>query len=332
MIDINPEQIDEFNPELIIDARSPKEYAYSHLPDAQNYYALSDLEHKEVGTIYKNTSKHHAKVLGASYVCKNASTHLLELEKKINTASKIAIYCARGGLRSKSLGIILEQVGYRVARISGGYKSYRNYVLNVLESELETNFITLFGNTGCGKTELLSHLNPSIDLEGLANHQGSSFGQIHGRQPSAKTFQDNLAYKLTHLPKDKACFIEGESKKIGALSLPNNLYDKMQNGISVVITSSMEFRVKRILKDYENISDEYFYLCMERIKPYIKKTIHHEVIESYEKNELENVAYLLLENYYDKVYKKPKKVDFTINYDDNLQETLRKLESIKSSI
>lgn len=313
--------------DILIDARSPKEYAHSHIPTALNFYALNDKEYEEVGTIYVNKSKHQAKILGASYICNNASLHLLELHKILKPAAKIGIYCARGGMRSKSLGIIFEQVGFRVYRINSGYKGYRNEVINFLEKTPQTHFITLFGNTGSGKTKLIHRLSPSIDLEGLANHLGSSFGNVRGIQPSGKAFENNLYAKLQSIQNHKTCFIEGESRRIGNLSLPKPLYEAMQQGTNVLITSSMEKRVDRILEDYGMIDSEFFYTSINKIKKYIKKSILQEIIDSFSKDDLKKVAFLLLEHYYDKVYKQPTKVDITINSDD-ISKALEQLQKL----
>lgn len=305
---------DEFD--LIIDARSPKEFSHSHLPHAQNLYALSDEEHEEVGTIYVRSSKHDAKVRGARYICNNASQHLQTIYDEYPLGSKIAIYCARGGLRSSSLATILSATGFRVYKIDKGYKAYRTFVLNYLNNFEHKNFIVLGGNTGCGKSELINKLTPSIDLEGLANHFGSTFGLMNGAQPTQKAFQNTLAHKLHNIEKNSWIFVEGESKKIGKIIQPDILYSRLQTGLRVEITAPLEQRVQRILKDYINIDNDYFYASMERITPYIRREAKQEAIRSYEQRDLAKVAEILLVDYYDKVYRKPNKVDFTIDNSD----------------
>jgi tRNA 2-selenouridine synthase len=323
------ELFDEFK--LIIDARSPKEFKESHIPTAINLFALNDDEHKEIGTIYVRESKNRAKVLGASYICQNTSKHLQYMEKKLPIGSKIGIYCARGGLRSTSIATILSFTGYRVYKIKSGYKEYRRYVLDYLDTFKHKNFITLGGNTGCGKSELIQELSPSIDLEGLANHFGSTFGLMNGAQPSQKHFQNELAQKLMQLSPDEWIFVEGESKKIGSIIQPDLFYKRIQNGFRVEITAPLEQRVQRILKDYINIDDEYFFNSMEKIKPYIKKEARIKAIESYKSGDLEKVAEILLVDYYDKVYKKPDRVDLTLNNSDK-NKTLAKLLKLQSSL
>ena len=323
------DQIDSF--ELIIDARSPNEYKNSHLPSAVNMYALSDEEHHEIGTMYVRESKQDAKVLGASYICQNTAQHLKTINEKYNLGTKIGIYCARGGLRSTSIATILSVTGYRVYKIERGYKDYRQYVLNYIESFEHENFIVLGGNTGCGKSELIQKLTPSIDLEGLANHFGSTFGLMNGSQPSQRAFENTLAHELQNIDPKSWIFVEGESKKIGSVAQPSLLYKRLQSSLRVEITAPLEQRVERILKDYINIDDDYFFSSMKTITPYISKNSKLEAINSYEKGDLPKVAEILLVDYYDKVYRKPKKIDYIID-NTNESDALEELNDLQSKL
>lgn len=313
--------------DILIDARSPKEYEESHIPTAINLYALNNEEHEKTGHMYVQVSRQDAKVLGAKYICKNAISHLQSVYDKLPLGSKIGIYCARGGLRSGSLATIFAGTGFRMFKVIKGYKSYRTFILKYLENFEHKNFIVLGGNTGCGKSELINKLYPSIDLEALANHYGSTFGLMNGAQPSQKDFQNNLASKLQSINSDDFIFVEGESKRIGKIIQPDLLYSRLQSSIRVEVTAPLEQRVKRILKDYINIDDEYFYKSMERITPYIKKSAKIEAIESYKSRDLEKVAEILLVDYYDKVYRKPEKVDFIIDNGDE-EKALIELQKI----
>lgn len=314
--------------DLIIDARSPEEYSHSKIPNAINLYALNDAEHQEVGYLYKKVSKNEAKLKGASYICLNASRHIYTLNDLCKIGSKIAIYCARGGLRSASLATIFSNIGYRVHKLDFGYKGYRNVVVNYLENFVSSDFIVLGGNTGCGKSELIQRLENSIDLEGLANHLGSTFGSIKGAQPTQKEFQNRLFTALRSMENGKPIFIEGESKRIGSIILPDLLYERMGKGIRIEITAPIEQRIERILKDYNNIDDDFFYDSMEKIAPYIKKTAKLEAIKFYQEKNLPKVAEILLLDYYDNVYKKPEIVDLSID-NSNISVTLSKLYKIK---
>jgi len=318
------------NFDLIIDARSPKEYKHSNIPKSINFYALNDDEHEEIGFIYKQKSKSEAKVKGASYVCINASKHVFELNKLCKIGSKIAIYCARGGLRSSSLATIFSNIGYRVYKLDFGYKGFRSHVVKYLENIPHKDFIVLGGNTGCGKSELIQKLPNSLDLEALANHLGSTFGSVKGEQPSQKEFQNKLFFNLLNLDLSKPVFIEGESKRIGKIILPDLLYKRMSEGRRIEITAPIEQRVQRILSDYMDIDDNFFYYCMEKITPYIKKDAKEETIKFYKQKNLEKVSEILLLDYYDNVYKKPTKIDKTIsneNQEDALDEILHLIQN-----
>ena len=289
--------------DLIIDARSPSEFATSHFPTAHNFFALDDTQRHEVGCVYKQDSKFYAKVLGAGYICANVSTHLAFIHAQVPPGGKIALYCARGGLRSASFGLILDQIGYRVDRIKHGYKGVRNVVVSLLENPTLPPFITLFGNTGCGKTELLHRLSPAIDLEGLAGHKGSVFGEQTFIQPSTKMFQNLLACTLKRVEKEPFCFIEGESKRIGKLMLPSSLYQAMYQGEKIRITAPLEDRVARIKKEYKSIDAPFFYRALEKIARFISKETKYTLGEAFDNGNLNFVITLLLTEYYDKIYK-----------------------------
>lgn len=313
--------------DLIIDARSPKEYEESKIQNAMNYFALDSHEHQEIGEIYKQKSRAQAKVLGASYVCLNTASHLRDIFKKFPLGSRIGIYCARGGLRSTSVGTILAGTGYVVEKLDQGYKEYRKYILHFLEHFEHQKFITLGGNTGCGKSELIRALQPSIDIEAMANHFGSTFGAVNGAQPSQKEFQNRIAEALMAIDKESWIFVEGESKKLGRVVQPDLLYKRIHANIRIEITAPLEQRVERILKDYINIDEKFFLTCMEYISPYIKKDAKEEALKSFAREDLEKVAQILLVEYYDKVYKKPKKVDYIIS-SENFENALETLKSI----
>ncbi|KFL35211.1 MULTISPECIES: tRNA 2-selenouridine(34) synthase MnmH [unclassified Sulfurospirillum] len=304
--------------DLLIDARSPKEFYESHIANAQNFYALSDEEHQEVGTLYKQVSRNDAKLLGARYICQNVAHHLEHIAKSYKIGSKIGIYCARGGLRSSSIAIILSHIGYQVFRLGGGYKQYRFYVLSYLENLPHYRFIVLGGNTGCGKSELLQSLQPSIDLEKLANHLGSSFGSIKGAQPSQKAFENSLCEILCKIDPNAYIFIEAESKKMGTCTIPALLHVRLLQGYRIEITAPLEQRIERILKEYESMTPAFFNQAMQMIAPYIKKTVKEAVLHAYEEGNLSEVAKILLIEYYDLVYKKPRHIDAIL---DNADES-----------
>lgn len=317
------------NYDLIIDARSPHEYNESHIPHAQNFYALNDEEHAQVGTTYKQVSPFDARVQGASFVCLNAARHIHEIYPAYTPNSKIAIYCARGGMRSSSLGTILSSIGYPIDRVIGGYKSYRAFIIEYLENLPAFNFITLAGNTGCGKSDLLQELENVIDLETMANHYGSVFGDVGGDQPSQKEFQNRLVHAMRALQSEKSAFIEAESKRIGKINLPITLYRQMESGLRVEITAPIEQRIERIRSLYDRMDETFFTQRMERISPYISKEHKHSAITAFENGELSVVAEILLTRYYDNVYKTTIKPSLSI-CNDNPAKTVEILKELQA--
>lgn len=314
--------------DLIIDARSPMEYGESHVPNATNLYALSDEEHAQVGTVYKHISPFEARLKGASFVCLNAARHIQTLYPAFNPGSKIAIYCARGGMRSSSLGTIFSSIGYPIERVVGGYKSYRAFVTQYLENLPDIRFLTLTGNTGCGKSDLLQDLTNVIDLEKMANHYGSVFGDVNGAQPSQKEFQNRLVHAVLALNFHKSAFVEAESRRIGKITLSGSLYAHMEKGVRIEITAPLQQRVARIMRMYDQMESDFFIHRMERISPYISREDKAATITAFENGDLSRVSEILLTQYYDKVYKVTKKPDITIHNDDHAT-TIEMLKGIQ---
>ncbi|MFH0710015.1 MAG: tRNA 2-selenouridine(34) synthase MnmH [Pseudomonadota bacterium] len=314
--------------DLIIDARSPNEYGESHIPHARNFYALSDEEHTQVGTIYKQVSPFEARLKGASFVCLNAARHIQELYPTYNPGSKIAIYCARGGMRSSSLGTIFSSIGYPIERVIGGYKSYRTFITGYLDNLPSIHFLTLMGHTGCGKSDLLQELTNIIDLEKMAHHYGSVFGDVNGAQPTQKEFQNRLVHAVLGLDLRQGAFVEAESKRIGKIMLPNSLYRQMDSGLRIEITAPLEQRVTRIMRMYDHMDESFFMERMERISPYISRDDKASSITAFLNGDLPRVSEILLTQYYDKVYKVTVKPTITI-HNDNPANTVEMLKEIQ---
>ena len=326
---------DEFLSEkfsLLIDARSPAEYDDLHIKNALNFYSLNDEERERVGTLY-NHNKFEAKLLGAALICHNASLHLDAISKHIKPYNKLGIYCSRGGQRSGALGHILSEIGYEVYKLEGGFKNYKANIARYLEQDLYERFsiklISLSGNTASGKTRLLSILKPSIDLEALARHLGSSFGGIKGEQPKQKNFDVELFYKLRQ--NSGLVFVEAESRNIGKITLPLGLHKAMQEAFIVSCSASFDIRVSRCVEDYKNIDKSIFFKALNAIKAYTSKAFVDNLALLYERDDLESVAALLLSEYYDKVYKKPLKIDLEINL-DNLEKARDELLALKAHL
>ncbi len=313
---------------LLIDARSPKEFQESHIKDALNLYVLDDSQRDMVGTLYKE-SPFNAKMLGASLINQNIAKYLQNELKSFTPKTKIFIYCAKGGQRSQSFGIVLANIGFRVYKLKGGYKAYRNYILNYLDTFEYNSFVILDGPTGSGKSELIREFENSIDLEKTANHYGSSFGKINGPQPSTKQFQNSIYDELKRVEKFKTVLVEGESKKIGDLHIPDKLYQKMLEAPRIRIKSSLQDRINRIVKDYQDIDAPFFEKAIKKITPYIEKKYIQDLKDKFYKEDYQSCAEILLTKYYDKVYRQRKDCIATVTYKTikNAKEEIKKIIS-----
>lgn len=300
---------------LILDVRTPREFSLSHIPQALNFPVLNDQEHQEIGTLYRK-DRFGAKKLGSAYICRNIA-NFLDQSAVFHPKNKLLLYCSRGGQRSKSLWLILKEIGFDCERLEGGYKSYRKKVIDALSLKPKQSFITLYGMTGCGKSELVRKGGAwAIDLEGLCKHYGSSFGDEANSflgQPTQAMFENELFGELEN--KSGVLLVEGESKKLGRLVIPNPFFEAMHGGVKVLIEASMPLRVKRIVQIYSGIKEEHFLTCMQSIRPYIQKCFFQEVMQEWGQGNYEKIALILLEKYYDRVYRF-KQCDVSINADD----------------
>jgi tRNA 2-selenouridine synthase len=237
--------------DLIIDARSPREYEEDHIPGAINMPVVNNEEYAEVGTLHR-TDKMGAYRIGVRYSLVNIARHL---EHDISTYpdnARVLVYCFRGGKRSKLWTDALETVGYRVEKLKGGWKSYRRGVNEQLKEV----------PTGCGKTRLLYRLNDVgaqvLDLEQIASHRGSILGALPDgtKQPSQKYFDSLLLKKLSEFDPTKPVWVEAESKKIGNVQLPDALLETMRKGQTYSVVADMAQRVMLWREDYKHFEDD----------------------------------------------------------------------------
>lgn len=240
----------------ILDVRSPAEYADDHLPGAINLPVLNDEERAYVGTLYAQVSSFEAKKHGAAMIARNISRHLDETLINKPKEWQPLIYCWRGGMRSGAMSHILAQVGWRTAQLHGGYKAYRRHVIAALDRlPSEFKFIVLCGATGSGKSRLLRTLAEQgaqvLDLEGLAQHRGSLLGRLPDqKQPSQKTFESRVCDALQGFSTKRPIYVEAESRKIGAISLPSNLIAHMRSAQCIQMKVTDDARIKLLLEEY----------------------------------------------------------------------------------
>lgn len=240
---------------LVIDARSPREYAEDHIPGATNLPVVGDDEYAEVGTTHRHDT-HRAYLIGVRYSLANIARQMEGLIERYPPDARMLVYCFRGGKRSKLWADNLRTIGFHVDVLAGGWKRYRAWVrasLDALPAQLDWRVVC--GATGCGKTRLLHALAAEgaqvLDLEGIASHRGSLIGGLPGQpQPTQKWFDSQLLAALRGFDAARPIWVEAESKKIGALQLPQALFDAIGAAATLTIEAPMPERVRLWREDY----------------------------------------------------------------------------------
>ena len=309
---------------LPVDVRTPLEYAEDHIPGAINVPLLTNEERVEIGTLYKQSGSFAARNRGLELTAHRMPAMAAAIAGAA-AGRPILVYCWRGGLRSKTVATILELTGYQAVQLTGGYKSFRNRVSSYFEPFRPPGpLVVIHGMTGIGKTPFLLGLHSThftvIDLEGLAGHRGSAFGELGLVQDlSQKHFETLLWDAFRKAPPGIPVVVEGESKRIGKLSLPGNVYEVMLESAKVWCAASIETRIRRLIDEYGH--PEYrvgMAEALARIAKRLGGDRYAELAGYLERWELEPFTAGLIEHYYDKVYYKTRewREDIAISLED----------------
>ncbi|MDF9801132.1 tRNA 2-selenouridine synthase [Catalinimonas alkaloidigena] len=287
----------------IIDVRSPAEFASGHIPGAHNIPLFDNRERAVVGTTYKQTGRQEAMLEGLELVGPKMRS-FVEATYKIAPDKKLLVHCWRGGMRSESFAWLLETAGMEVITLEGGYKAYRNYVLERLKEPVQLFIVG--GETGSGKTDILKALAEQgeqvIDLEALAHHKGSSFGGIgQAIQPTTEQFQNDLFEKWHALDHNRRVWLEDESFSIGGVQLPYELWEQMKAASMIQVSLPKEERIKRLVREYGKQNSIALSRAIHRIEKRLGGLRTQKALEDLEANRLESVADNLL-TYYDRSY------------------------------
>ncbi len=313
---------------IFIDVRSPKEFEKDTIPNAINIPILDNEERISVGSTYKNVSTEEARILGIEIVSKKLPRFYEEITSLKKDYKNLIFFCSRGGYRSSSIVALLQSLGHKnIWKLKGGYKDYRAYVRNHLEEELkDLSFITLYGNTGSGKTLILEELRKRgmdvIDLEGAANHRGSMLGGVGlAEQNSQKKFESIIFDKLRNR-KTNYIFIEGESRKIGKIIIPEALFKAFKHeGTAIKINTSIEDRLDIILAEYINGHNEDIIESLEHFRDFLGNDKVDEYIDNVNSNNFRFVARDLMINYYDPMYEKNNNIYYKEFFNSSIEET-----------
>ena len=301
----------------LIDARSPSEYAADHLPGAINCPVLDDEERRVVGTTYVQVSAFEARKIGAAMVSRNIADHLDRLFRDKPKDWRPLVYCWRGGMRSGSFVTILRMIGWDAQQLQGGYKSWRAHVIALLaERAPRLRLRVLCGPTGSAKTSVLHALaalgEQVLDLEGLAAHRGSVLGEMPDRrQPSQKAFETQLAQRLAAFDPDRTVWVEAESRRIGRLSVPEPLLQRLRASPLVEIQATADARVAYLLREYAWLGADGALLSdkLGTLREVLAKDLLAQWQAWAREGDLPPLVAALLQQHYDPLYKRSQSRD-----------------------
>ena len=299
----------------IIDVRSPGEFAEDHIPGAINLPVLSNAERAEVGTIYKQQSTFGARRIGASYVSRNIARHLEIYFADQAPSSRFLVYCWRGGMRSRSMATVMNEVGWRTTLLNGGYKTWRRSVVRTLRDyESSINVILIDGQTGAAKSDILRRCAAlgvqTLDLEGLAAHRGSVFGGFSETpQPDQKYFESCIAAALAKLDSKRPVLIEAESNRIGRCEIPKRLWQSMLNAPVISVQAEPDLRAEYLLSAYQDIVQNVAAImdAIDRLAPFHSKETIAAWREMAQSESLAPLAASLMRDHYDPLYSRSRK-------------------------
>ncbi len=291
----------------VLDVRSPGEYKHAHIPGAYNLPLFTDEERKIVGTTYKQQSREQAIKIGLDFFGPKMKKMVEEVEAIVSSHkldSRLLIHCWRGGMRSTAIAWLLDLYGFKVYTLSGGYKKFRQLILETFKIPYQLRI--LGGYTGSGKTELLQTLKLKgekvVDLESFASHKGSAFGNIGmPAQPSQEMFENLLGIELLALGSEGKIWVEDESQRIGLINIPHDFWQTMRLSPVFFMDIPFEERLTHITEEYGSLDKQRMIDAIVRIREKLGGLNAKTAIQHLDEgNTIESFRILL--KYYDKFY------------------------------
>lgn len=290
----------------IVDVRTPDEFAAGHIPGAVNVPLFSNEERAEIGTAYKREGRSRAVSIGLRRVgprLEELAGTLLDLTDRAEP--RLHIHCWRGGMRSGSVAWLMESAfGCRVATLKGGYKAFRRWVLESFAIPREVRFVS--GLTGSGKTEILRQLAQlgecTVDLEKLANHKGSAFGQLgESPQPTQAQFENALALAWRATDPARPVWLEDESRMIGKRVLPEPIWDRKLDARFHVIELPDDERIAHLCEIYAGFRPAELEAGVEAIRSRLGGGRAKAAFEALHHGDFAGACRIIL-SYYDRTY------------------------------
>ncbi len=287
----------------VIDVRTPAEHAHGHILGSVNIPLFTNEERVLIGTAYKQQGRQPAILLGFELIGGRWAHYIREAEK-ISRNQQLLVHCWRGGMRSGAMAWAMNFYGFDVGVLEGGYKAYRQYCREAFEREYP--FIILGGKTGSGKTETLLELRRMgeqvIDLEGLAQHQGSSFGSMNRLvQPSQEHFENQLANELLALDPNRRIWVENESIMIGKIAIPHPLFTQIKNSRLINLEIPLDERIAFLDSAYGVLDKDFLTASVLKIAKRLGPVQTQQTVQAIQEGRMPDFIRQVL-HYYDKTY------------------------------
>lgn len=292
------------DPVALIDVRTPAEFEKGHIPGAFNVPLFTNEERVKVGTTYKQVGREEAILLGFDLTGAKWSG-FIKSALEIAPDKKIAVHCWRGGMRSGAMAWALDLYGFEVLVIKGGYKNYRRWAHQQFGKQYP--LCILGGMTGSGKTKILHNLKAAgeqvIDLEDLAQHQGSSYGTMNKLvQPTQEQFENNFAFQLKDMDTAHRIWVEDESITIGKCAVPIPFWRQMRDAVLIDLKIDAEQRIAMLVDEYGQLDKDFLIECTERIHKRLGPEQTKHAIAAIKENRMADFIRQVLV-YYDKTYR-----------------------------
>ncbi|MEL6778994.1 MAG: tRNA 2-selenouridine(34) synthase MnmH [Cyanobacteria bacterium J06597_16] len=296
--------VPEFESAPILDVRSPGEFAQGHIPGAVSFPLFDNDERAQVGTCYKQKSREQAVELGFDLAGPKFG-EMIRTAKALAPNKVVRIHCWRGGMRSGAIAWMLTLAGFKAATLIGGYKAFRQWVRRTVATPKK--IVLLGGMTGTAKTDILHALveqgEQVLDLEGYANHRGSSYGALClPPQPSTEHFENLLATEWNTFDAQRPIWIEAESRSVGSCRVPPELFAQMETAFALEITRPVSERLALLVDIYGQADPEALVAATERIRKRLGGEKTQAAIAHIQAGDLASAVAITL-TYYDRTYR-----------------------------
>jgi tRNA 2-selenouridine synthase len=287
----------------IVDVRTPAEFKKGHIPTAYNIPLFTNSERKTIGIRYKREGQQVAFIKGLDFAGPKMTSYVRKAQR-LTREGPLLIHCWRGGMRSASMAWLFETAGMECYLLEGGYKSFRKFVLAFFNQDFP--FLVIGGLTGSGKTAALKSLagmgEQILDLEDLANHKGSAFGNL-GEKPqhSNEHFENKICWNILHLDRNRTIWVEDESRSIGKNILPGGIYHQIRSAPVLFLDIPPGERVDRLVDDYAGFSSEELSESIRKISQRLGGEAVNKAIAAVKAGDYRSTAEIVLK-YYDKTY------------------------------